>query len=354
MVTGEKANVWAKLKMLRPVTAMALAATLTGCGCSSDDDGGAKPGTGGSGGTGQGGTAGTGTGGTAGLGELGIAPATEGNTPFDATPDPEGETIYFTGADPALGSGVFKVPAAGGTVSQVKLGAPFVAPFGITTSSDGATLYVADPGAETGDDAGDIFSMSTSGAAPTSVAGIAGFVPRGVEVISENDADQLYFTGRDSSGVPGVFKVTAAGGTPAKVASGPPFVDPSGVAVAANGDVYVTDTRAPGSKRASVIQVKGAVVEELVTDLHVGYPVGIAISTNGTTLFVSGLDPATQTDVLLRIDIATKATTPWMGDADTDISKFMEPAGMHRAKNKDVFAWVDSKAGANGTVFLIQ
>src|SRR5215212_9803616 len=40
------------------------------------------------------------------------------NTPFDATPDPEANQIYFT-AKSAQGAGLFSVPAAGGAVVSI-------------------------------------------------------------------------------------------------------------------------------------------------------------------------------------------------------------------------------------------
>src|SRR5258708_39925752 len=64
-------------------------------------------------------TDGGGDGGPLGNGMLGtISPAAMVSTPLDATPDPEGTTIYFTAISPTDGPGVFSVPAAGGSVTK--------------------------------------------------------------------------------------------------------------------------------------------------------------------------------------------------------------------------------------------
>ena len=140
------------------------------------------------------------------------------------------------------------------------------------------------------------------------------------------------------------------------VAQGAPFVDPTGVAIAANGDIYVADTVSAATRQASIIKIPAGMDKgtELVGGLEVGYPAGVALTSDDSTLLVSGLDPATLTDVVIQIDLGSMTQSQYKGDADTDISAFFEPAGLHRAKNKDVFAWADSKALAGGTVFVIK
>lgn len=339
-----------------------------GCGCSDEPVEHPSTPTGGTAGTaGSGGSSGTGaTGGTGGTAPdgggamIGIEKAAEAPTPFDATPDPDGKVVYFTAADPTLGAGVFKVPVGGGTVSTVHAGAPFSAPFGIATSTNGSSLYVADPASEWADtsgepqDGGQIFTLSVGGGTPSAVAGTMGRSPRGLEVHEENGADMIYYSGRDASGVPGVFKIASGGGNPTAVASGTPFVDPSGVAVSAAGDVYVADTVNSENRTASVIVVKAGAASVLATDLRVGFPVGIALASGDTTLFVSGLDPDTLTDLVLAIDVNTKAVTRYTGNADINIGMFDEPAGLHRAKKANVFAWADSKANTRGTVYVLS
>src|SRR6202030_2211976 len=67
-------------------------------------------------------------------------------TPLDSTPDVDATTIYFT-ATGSHGPGVFRVPIAGGAVTEVFAGSPFVAPRALALSPDGTELVIADPGA---------------------------------------------------------------------------------------------------------------------------------------------------------------------------------------------------------------
>ena len=347
------------------IAVAALFAALAAPACGDDEHvPGAPGGKGGS--SGAAGTAGaSATGGTAGTGpdsgggNISITKTVEAPNPFDATPDPDGKNVYFTAVDPTAGAGVFKVPVGGGAATTVHAGAPFVAPFGIATSTDGNTLYVADPGSEYTDsagaaqDGGQVFSLSPSGGTPASIMGTTGYSPRGLEVRAQDGTDEIYFSGRDSSGVPGVFKVATGGGTPSAIASGSPFVDPSGVAVSAAGDVYVADTTNAESRTANVIVVKGGVASVLASDLRVGYPVGIALAQGDGTLFVSGLNPETLNDLVLASDIGSKAVSRYEGSPENNIGMFQEPAGLHRAKQANVFAWADSKANAGGTVYTL-
>jgi sugar lactone lactonase YvrE len=350
------------------IAVAALFAALAAPACGDDEDVPVTPGgKGGKGGTsgaaGSSGTAGTsGTGGTApdsGGGNISISKGAEAPNPFDATPDPDGQNVYFTAVDPMQGAGVFKIPAGGGAVTTVHAGAPFASPFGIATSTDGNTLFVADAASEVTDSAGEseaigqIFALSPSGGTPTSIMGTTGYSPRGLEVLQKDGTDEIYFSGRDTAGVPGVFKVAAGGGTPSALASGSPFVDPSGVAVSAAGDVYVADTTNAESKFASVFVVKGGTTSVLAEELRVGYPVGIALAQGDGTLFVSGLDPETLTDLVLAIDVSTKSVARYTGSMENNIGLFEEPAGLHRAKRSNVFAWADTKA-AGGTVYILR
>jgi DNA-binding beta-propeller fold protein YncE len=164
--------------------------------------------------------------------------------PFDATPSPDGSNVYFTAYTPEGEPAVFRRAADGsGAIEVLFEGAPLAGPFGIAVTNDGGQLYIADPAAvldamDEGDDTkGVLFRMSSGGGTPTAVMGSAGFEPRGVEVATD---DIAFFTGKDPSGVPGVFEVGAS--SVSTVLSGSPFVDPSGIAIATDGRLFVGDT----------------------------------------------------------------------------------------------------------------
>jgi sugar lactone lactonase YvrE len=289
-----------------------------------------------------------------------VATAAAATLPLDATPDPTGKTIYFTGVDPVAGPGVFSVPADGSNTTPVAVqaGAPFAAPFGIAISTDGKTLYVADSGAvdaTSNMDLGVIFSLPVGGGTPAILAGSALSEARSLEVHQVNGSDVIFYTGLDpKSGVPGVFELPAAGGMVTTVAEGAPFGDPCGIAIAADGTLYVTDTIASGSRTANVFKVDPTfAVTTFAAGLRVGYPAGIALSHDEKTLFVSSLDPVALTDQVLEFDVATMAPGPTF---TMGINSFTEAAGLHRAKNADVFSWADSAAGTanGGKVFAIR
>jgi hypothetical protein len=301
-----------------------------------------------------------------------IAPGANGGftDPFDATPDSMGTTVFFTAIDMSGNPGVFKqgiCPA--GAVAAVYTGGAFELPHGIAISSDDKTLFVADTSAAedlttSNKDNGILFSLSAMGGmAPSAL--VSSVSPRGVHVHQENGADVVYFTGIDkANGLPGVFKVPAAGGTVTVVAEGTPtsspagpFNDPGGVTVASNGDVYVIDTAGSGTRLGNIILVPhgtntGA---EFVPNIQVGYPAGIALHMDDSTILASGLDPAARSDALVEVTVASKAVT----NVTMSISGFAEAAGLHRALKADVFAWADTKASpmgltGTGTVFVIK
>jgi hypothetical protein len=271
-------------------------------------------------------------------------------SPFDATPSPDGSTVFFVAIGADGTGGVFSARASGGTATRLDSGGVLVSPSGIAISADGKQLYVADPAAD--DDAsekyGAIFVLPASGGTLAVIPGTQGLQPRGVVVVGST----LYFTGGASSaGGQGEYSVALGGGQPTAIVTGAPFVDPSGIAVAQNGDAYVADSVASASKLASVIKVSGGQATPIATDLGVGYPSGIALVQDESALLVSGLDPATQTDVVYRIDLGA---TPRTSSFNQTISAFSEPAGLHRAPGADIYAWADSLANGTGTVYALS
>jgi hypothetical protein len=295
-------------------------------------------------------------------GDISIAPvanAAEAENPVDATPSPDGNDIYFIAstrvADPdGLGfervPAIFKVSAKGGPLTKLHQGAPLGSPFNITISDDGATLFLADSAADTSEDRSDgkVWTMSTGGGTPTALAGTDGLAPGGVEVMG----DTLYITGH-KDGQAGVFRTGLGGGNVTALKTGAPFTDPSGVAVAKSGDIYVVDSGGIMSEMggASVIKVTAdGNASVVVSGLSIGHPGGIALSADDKTLFVSGLDGGKGTDTVFKVTLdglqIEEAFTSTIGE-------FYDSAGLHRARQTNVFAWADSRAGKTGTVYVL-
>jgi hypothetical protein len=248
---------------------------------------------------------------------------------------------------------IYKVSATPGGVPQKLFeGEPLQSPFGITISDDGATLFIADSSADGGGEAersdGRVFSMSAGGGTPTSLAGTEGITPAGIEASGVS----LYVTGR-KDGMAGLFKTGIGGGAVSAVAVGGPFSDPGGVAVARDGVAYVIDTgSATGSQAlASVVKITPDGKTEILLDgLSVGHPAGIALVHDESAILVSGLDHAQGTDRVFRVSLGDRSVTT----LSEKIGDFYESAGLHRARNTEVFAWADSHANGTGTVYVLK
>jgi sugar lactone lactonase YvrE len=264
------------------------------------------------------------------------------HTPLDSTPDPNANTIYFTAIGPH-GPGVFRVPAAGGEATEVVAGPPFVVPTGVAMSTDGQSLYVADPLAYSdGGRAGQIFVISMADGSVRSLSGTEGTRPQGLDVVSQNGHDVLCFTGRDPmSREAAVFKMAATGdAAPTIVASGSPLVDPDGLAVTHTGTVYVTDHSSVGK----VFKLDGGAITCVVENTPLGEPAGIALTADESQLLVSALQSTVTRAQILVVDLATHQTKSITGV----IGANRDAGGLHRAHNLNTFSWCGVTAGTGG------
>lgn len=326
----------------RPTTS---STSSSGSTSSSSSSGGGEGGTGGTGGTG-------GMGGSS-PGMAKLDTAVTDLIPFDATPDPKGDAVYIVGLD-KQGNPVVASSKLDGSMAASKAlfaGSPLTTPLNIATSTDGGKLYIADPGAEdaTGK-IGRIFAMPNDGGTPSPVTNADGYRARGLETLSIENKDVIYFAGTDPTGVAGIFKVPADDSAPVDVvAKGAPFQDPSGIAVNSNGDVFACDTVQDSDRLGIVVSVVGGKATTLLTGVRPGFPCGVALMDGEKALLVSAFDFVKKTDALMTIDLSTNMTTSFSSGVDT----FVEAAGLHRAKQAvNTFAWVDSIANG-GTVFRI-
>ena len=83
---------------------------------------------------------------------------------------------------------------------------------------------------------------------------------------------------------------------------------------------------------------------------HVGSPAGIASKRDGSALLVSTL--LNGSDALLEVDLPSGDTRSWTSGVSTTDSA---PAGLHRAKGADIFAWCDRGAASDpGALYRVE
>jgi sugar lactone lactonase YvrE len=276
--------------------------------------------------------------------------------PMDATPSPDAARVYYTALSVEDGTdepGVFTTDAAGSNeIATLAVGGELSAPVGITVSLDGETLYVADTaaGEAASGKTGALIRVSADDGTMSLVPGTEGYEPRGNVIADIRGQEQLYFTGKDpATGQSGVFRIPPGGGDVESLAPDVAMGDPGGVAVADNGDVYVVDVLS-GEGDATLVRVRDGEATVVLRGIGVGFPAGTAITREGTTLLVSGLDPRTRRDVVYVLDTAS-------GDVSVvsePLKDFSEPAGLHRAHGSNTFAWADSEANDTGTVYVLD
>ncbi len=295
-----------------------------------------------------------------------VAPAAEGAmfwAPLDATPSPQGETIYFT-ASTAEGPAVLAT-SGGEAPTTLYAGELLSAPFGVVTSLDGSTLFISDSaiqetvGEETEEiesdaPAGAILTLSVTGGDPTIMLGTAGTSPRSLTLNEIDGQDVLHFTGIDpATGAPAVFRIGANGGSLAIVASGEPLAQPSGIVVGSDGTIYIADSSSVAGGEAALLMIKDGVVSPLVESLRLGYPAGITLNMAGTVLLASGLADDADTSVVHSVELSSGERT-MISDG---IGHNSESGGVHRAHKVDAFAWANSDGDENnpgGTVYLLK
>lgn len=270
-----------------------------------------------------------------------ISTTADVSSPYDAAPSADGHTIYFT-ASGTQGAAVYKAAASGGQASVLFAGSPLVFPSAVAISDDDKTLFVSDPAAEqdTGP-LGGIYALALPSGSPTLIAGSAGFIAAGLAV----SGAKLYVAGMSPDGVAGLYAADLGSGSLAAVATGAAFADPSGIAVRSANEIYVADG---GNGSARIVRVVGGKATVVLGNLAVGYPAGIALSPDQSSLYVSALDPLAGGDAVLRFDIASSQ----VDSTNAGINQFVDAAGLHRAANAPVYAWADTTANSTGTVLV--
>jgi hypothetical protein len=263
------------------------------------------------------------------------------------------------GADPTgPRSAVFlQPPAEAGQATAAPrvlyAGADLVSPLDIEASLDQKSLFIADyAGGARG--TGAILHVSTSGDSQATLAD--GWSPRSVTLGPD---EALYFSGVDpDTGEPGVFRLRGDAVEPVYVGS--PLVDPSGIAVFRDGRVLVADTRLLDggalladvtASEAGVVLIDGGRASVFATGFATGFPAGVALTLDESTLIISGQGPD-RSDTVYLVDVAAPREAPRVVQ-DAFSSERDSSAGLKRAHDANTFIW-SSLSFNGGTVFRID
>ncbi len=146
--------------------------------------------------------------------------------------------------------------------------------------------------------------------------------------------DMIYFTGK-AGDAPAIFKMPAAGGDAQIVAKGQPLVNPDGIAVTANGVIYVSDHTSESA--GTVWKIADGKITPLVEKVKLGNPAGIALLMGNGLLLVSSHQPNSDADQVLLVNLANGET----GAVTKVVGENMAAGGVHRAYNANVFSWAD-------------
>lgn len=274
--------------------------------------------------------------------------------PLDAAPSPDGSKVYFVATAPDGNPAVFSAPAAGGAATVIASGEPIGAPVAIAVSSDGSTVYVADPAASSASDLGAILQIPSGGGAATVVAGTADYAPSAITLARVNNADVIYFVGADKAdGATGIFSTSS--GTVQTVLKGGSLQNPTALAVTTAGTVYYIESSnsdVTGTIQQVTSASASAPIPGLTQELRISFPAGLALSQDESALIVPVRDVASGTQRFARVSLANgSASLLSLGAAFDALG---ESGGLHRAQNTSAFAFVDLSAGTGGTVYLLQ
>ena len=258
-------------------------------------------------------------------------------SPGDAVASPDGREFFFTAYDATQTPTVFETSSApGSTATALAAGEPLEAPIGLVMSCDGATVYVADMGADTGA----VLSVPTAGGPPSDLGATNIVRPGGLAM--GPDCKTLYATGLTEDGAPALFSIPILGGAASIVWMGAPLVSPTGLHVDDEGVAWVMDHHAMGMTGEGVlfaIPSDGSAATEVVSGLRMGTPGGVSLTAGGGTAVMPTLD---QNGIaqLTSVDIASGEMT------QLPAPNLIDPTGLRTARSAGVFAVVDSEGGA--------
>lgn len=273
-------------------------------------------------------------------------------SPLDAVASPDGATFYFSATASAevteadARATIYRVPSAGGEVDILHQGAPLREPTGLLMSCDGATLYIADIGFTSGDEAPEdddnppatIYTLDVASGtlAPLAATGIG----EAASLALAKDCDTLYVSGYTPDRVPALFSLPPAGGAATVIKSGDPLVSPSGVYVDADKVVWLMDHQPDEGLNGKLFAItQDGETTEVVTELRLSEPAGVSLVAGGVIAVIPTRDENDVTQ-LITVNTETSATTT------IQAPEIVEPSGIRAAINAPIMALVDADGHA--------
>ena len=264
------------------------------------------------------------------------------NRPTAAALDKDGKNVYVLGYDQNGAAQLFTAPSSGGAFTPVTTTIPLAQPVALAIDGNNQ-LYVADIGT---DDGGAVYKGTLTGT--LSVLGTGVFAPAGIAV-SKDGAD-VYVTGQDKSGAPGLFKMPAAGGSATVAAMGAPFSNPSGVTFGPDGALYVLDSSAISPTEGAVLKVNGSAATTFSkTPLKVGFSTGIAPSGTDKLLITSNTPGAAGV-----FNVASDGTVAATSLTGLTVDKDGDPATVARAAATNAWVVIDTATPPQTTAGLLS
>jgi hypothetical protein len=250
------------------------------------------------------------------------------------------DTVAFLARDAlTFEHGVFLAQA--GVITPLHVG-DLVSPFDIDVLEQ--NLLVADS-AWGPEGAGALLSIAADSGELTPL--LEGYRPVSVTVGRRGaHAEGVYFSGKSpESGAPGVFRL--AGDSVEVVYEGEPLVEPSGIALLDDGRVIVGETSLDGGTEAALVMLDGGTASVVARELRSGYPFGIALTPDQSSVIVSAVDRDTWNDGVYTVPVA--------GGAVLQVAEFeeqMSSAGLKEAERAGTYAWASSSQNG-GTVYTV-
>lgn len=257
----------------------------------------------------------------------------------DASPSPDGETVYYLASDPWS---LWAAPFDGAGEPEALAG--FTAPRNVITDGSGETLYVSD-----GDG---VYALPAAGGEPALVEGTERSSPEGLAWSEQDGEAWLWFSGLspDGSGAIGLHRLPLGGGEVQTLAEGSPFYSPEGVALDEEGTAWVCDSAAGEGPSGALIRVRDGVATVLIEGFEAGNPCGIALAAGGGTALISAIDAEGHSQLLL-VDTASGETR----GSSEEVGENVGSGGMHGAREvPGLYAWTGLRAGGEGVVHRVE